>query len=219
MKEPTESWKITVLNPPYGQDMEQADLLMQFKKLRKKVMDDPNRGGTWQNAPLDRAGDDLASFAVATYRNEAGQDVVLSGIRFIMASDYDNMRDLTKSGTYDVLVSACPEVKDGQVRVTHVGMPASDIMPADIPPIEVAFALYDKTLEWAKEKKADIVVCAPMPRHAKMIERYCQFRKLPVDKLGDSFDTNLEGFTKPKVVLAMNLSDKVHFKLPAKAIS
>ena len=111
MKEPAESWKITVLNPPYGQDAEQADLLMQFKKLRKKVMDDPKRKGVWKDFPLERPRDDISSFAIASYTDKAGQEVVLSGIRFLMASDHEYLKTIVSPSTYERVVSACPVIE------------------------------------------------------------------------------------------------------------
>ena len=92
-------------------------------------------------------------------------------------------------------------------------------MPEDIWPFDIAHALYDKVIEWAKEKEADIAVCSPIPIHAKMIERYCESRKLLAHNLGNCSNINTEGTSKPKVAMALQLSDKVHFKLPTKAIS
>ena len=91
-------------------------------------------------------------------------------------------------------------------------------MPADISPIDIAYALYDKSLEWAKDRRADVLVCAPIPAHAKMIERYSQGRKLPMQNLGKFDDVTQEGVVKEKLLYGMQLTDNAHFNVPARMI-
>ena len=115
-------------------------------------------------------------------------------------------------------LAACPEIADRQIKVAKADLPASEIMPADISPIDIAYALYDKSLEWAKDRRADVLVCAPIPAHAKMIERYSQGRKLPMQNLGKFDDVTQEGVVKEKLLYGMQLTDNAHFNVPARMI-